>query len=63
MWQATPMWPVLAESDEWKAPRTAAPGKRFAEPDEVARVVLFLASDDASYVNAACVAVDAGYTA
>ncbi|MBL4756465.1 MAG: SDR family oxidoreductase [Rhizobiales bacterium] len=39
------------------------PMKRLAEPDEVAKVVLFLASSDASYMTGALVPVDAGYTA
>jgi NAD(P)-dependent dehydrogenase (short-subunit alcohol dehydrogenase family) len=39
------------------------PMGRLAQPEEVARVVLFLASDAASYVTGALVAVDAGYTA
>lgn len=38
------------------------PMKRLAEPVEIARVVLFLASDDASYMTGAIVHVDAGYT-
>jgi len=36
---------------------------RLADPAEVARVVLFLASDGASYMTGAMVNVDAGYTA
>lgn len=39
------------------------PMKRLAEPVEIARVVLFLASDDASYMTGEIVHVDAGYTA
>ena len=39
------------------------PMGRLAQPEEVARVVLFLASDDASYMTGAVVPVDAGYTA
>jgi meso-butanediol dehydrogenase / (S,S)-butanediol dehydrogenase / diacetyl reductase len=39
------------------------PMKRLAEPEEVAQVVLFLASDAASYMTGALVPVDAGYTA
>ena len=39
------------------------PMKRLAEPDEIAKVVMFLASDDASYMTGAIVPVDAGYTA
>lgn len=36
------------------------PLKRAAVPDEIARVALFLASDDASYVNGQAIAVDGG---
>jgi NAD(P)-dependent dehydrogenase (short-subunit alcohol dehydrogenase family) len=36
---------------------------RFGEPEEVARVALFLASDDASFVTGHTLAVDGGYLA
>jgi NAD(P)-dependent dehydrogenase (short-subunit alcohol dehydrogenase family) len=39
------------------------PMRRLAEPAEIARVVAFLASDEASYMTGAIVPVDAGYTA
>jgi 3alpha(or 20beta)-hydroxysteroid dehydrogenase len=36
------------------------PMKRASRPDEVAQAVLFLASDEASYINAAEIVVDGG---
>ena len=36
--------------------------KRIAEPDEIAAAILFLASDDASFITAECLMVDGGYT-
>ncbi len=41
----------------------SVPMERLADPLEIARVVLFLASDEASYMTGAMISVDAGYTA
>ncbi|MGD9646598.1 MAG: SDR family NAD(P)-dependent oxidoreductase [Pirellulales bacterium] len=37
--------------------------ERCADPMEIARAILFLASDDASFVTAECLMVDGGYVA
>ena len=42
---------------------STVPMQRLADPVEISRVVLFLASEHASYMTGAMVNVDAGYTA
>lgn len=36
---------------------------RFAQPEEIAESVLFLASDEASFITGACLVIDGGFTA
>ncbi len=63
---ATINTPLLAASqDEAGAARLASgiPLKRLGEPDEVASVVAWLASDEAAFVNGSYYAVDGAFTA
>ncbi|MFG3056881.1 SDR family oxidoreductase [Kitasatospora sp. NPDC048239] len=61
--------PVERNRHVWTDPELSAamlrvsPLGRFGSAAEVARVVGFLAGEDASFVNGTCLAVDGGMTA
>ncbi len=55
---------VAALPEEYKAPmKEAHPIGRLGEPVEVANAILFLASDEASFITGAILPVDGGYLA
>ncbi|MBM3949549.1 MAG: SDR family oxidoreductase [SAR202 cluster bacterium] len=60
----TPMATPYMNNPEWvKTWTTETPLGRFATSDEIAYAILFLASDEASYVTGAELVVDGGITA
>ena len=55
---------LAAVPESYRAPiREMHPVKRFGEPSEVANAIMFLASDEASFVTGAILPVDGGYLA
>jgi NAD(P)-dependent dehydrogenase (short-subunit alcohol dehydrogenase family) len=72
MWSKMPFWNDLvakhgSEASAWEALGGIRPDQpslqRMAFPEEIAKAVLFLASDESSHIIGTDLAVDAGYTA
>jgi NAD(P)-dependent dehydrogenase (short-subunit alcohol dehydrogenase family) len=58
----TPPWHAIEAAEERiKAISSTVPLGRFGAPDEIAKAVVFLASDDSSYITGAELFVDGGF--
>jgi NAD(P)-dependent dehydrogenase (short-subunit alcohol dehydrogenase family) len=63
-WVDTPQnWDVRDDPAAWSKHRARVPLDRMAQPEEIASVIAFLLSDEASYLTGAFVLVDGGATA
>ncbi len=68
MWEDMEFWQDLkkqtgSESAAWEAMAEGVPLKRFARAEEIACAILYLASDESSFVTATDLVIDGGYTA
>ena len=54
--------PENSSFDEERFLKLRTPLRRYGLPEEVAKVALFLASDESSYVNGAIIVADGGIT-
>jgi NAD(P)-dependent dehydrogenase (short-subunit alcohol dehydrogenase family) len=59
----TDTWAKQAGADAAEAAVTGIPQRRFAEPEEVAAAVAFLAAAESAHITGASIPVDGGYTA
>jgi NAD(P)-dependent dehydrogenase (short-subunit alcohol dehydrogenase family) len=53
----------LGDAERWRDLMSRLPGGRPGEPDEVAALIAFLASDRAAYITGTVVTIDGGLNA
>jgi 3(or 17)beta-hydroxysteroid dehydrogenase len=64
MWEQQEFWPgMVAQHGSPEAAWQALGASSWLTPEEIARAILFLASDESSYMNAGELVIDRGYTA
>jgi len=68
IWERADWWPGFAAKSGgteagYRALAATTPAGRLGEPEEIAEVILFLASDASRFMTGSEVAVDGGYTA
>jgi NAD(P)-dependent dehydrogenase (short-subunit alcohol dehydrogenase family) len=68
MWESMEFWQELKNTtgsveESWKLLAQGVPLKRFAQPEEIAQAILYLASDESSFVTASDLVIDGGYSA
>jgi NAD(P)-dependent dehydrogenase (short-subunit alcohol dehydrogenase family) len=67
LWQSEGWWQEMAntmgEEATWQALAENIPLKRFADPEEIAFAVLYLASDESRFVTGSELVIDGGYAA
>ncbi len=66
LWSSMPFFQDLVEKTgsedaAYKALEAQDPGTRFAEPEEIARAILYLVSDDARFVTGHDLVIDGGF--
>lgn len=55
------VWGSPAMADRKAARLASIPLGRFAEPEDIAKIAVFLASDGASYLTGQCLEADGGW--
>ncbi|MBI4853462.1 MAG: SDR family oxidoreductase [Acidobacteria bacterium] len=68
IWQSTDFWQKLKDkkiNDDafWQAMAKPVPLKRFAQAEEIAQAILYLASDESKFVTGTDLVIDGGYRA